>query len=101
MSDLIKRLRQPCHMQDCITTRHEAADALEQAQDQDKQVRKDLFEAIDESIQQCKRIEQLEAALKVYEDIVSASYGVDGYHLNGVIAPWNEFDLPALKSNEE
>jgi len=43
-----------------------------------------------------KRIKQLEAALKVYEDIVADSNGVDGYHLNGDIALWDEFELPAI-----
>ena len=46
------------------------------------------------------RIELLEAALKVYEDIVSDSHGVDGYHLNGDIALWGEFELPAIAAVE-
>ncbi|KKK62593.1 hypothetical protein LCGC14_3002760, partial [marine sediment metagenome] len=40
--------------------------------------------------------EQLEAALKVYEDIVAESHGVAGWHLNGDLAEWGEFDLPQI-----
>ena len=48
-----------------------------------------------------ERIDQLEAALKVYEDIVADSTGVDGYHLNGTIALWDEFELPQFASGPE
>jgi len=40
--------------------------ALEQAQAEDDQARKDLFESIDEGIKQHNRIEKLEAALKPF-----------------------------------
>lgn len=68
---------------------HRAADALGQAQERaiiDNQ----------EKITAVARITYLEAALKVYEDIVSESRGVDGWHLNGDIAEWDEFDLPEI-----
>lgn len=39
------------------------------------------------------RIAELETRLKAYEDIVSESDGVAGFHLNGDIALWHEFDL--------
>lgn len=38
------------------------------------------------------RIAELEAALSGFLAIVSDSTGVAGYHLNGAVAKWNEFD---------
>lgn len=35
------------------------------------------------------------AAIQPYQDVISDSTGVVGYHLNGDVADWNEFDLPA------
>ena len=48
-----------------------------------------------------ERIDQLEAALKVYEGIVAESRGVDGWHLNGDIAEWGEFDLPQIAADSK
>lgn len=49
---------------------------------------------------QQERVERLQAALNAYEDIVTNSQGVAGWHLNGDVATWDEFDLPTAPQEE-
>lgn len=67
-------------------------DALEQAQ---KQAVIDNQEKISAVV----HITRLEAALDIYEGIVANSRGVDGWHLNGDIAEWDEFELPEIEKS--
>lgn len=72
-------------------------DALEQAQERYRKLASALsYEKEGRTINVAERIEQLEAALKTYEGIVAVSNGVDGYHLNGDMAEWDDFDLPPI-----
>ncbi len=79
-------------LKDATKERDELAAALEQA-------RKRELDLIELHAKIYTRIEQLEAALKVYEGIVAESRGVDGWHLNGDIAEWDEFDLPQIDAS--
>ena len=117
----IKKLSGPgWQMHNTVRTLKDAKDALEQAQTKTEIDKITMDNFLGQLEQKDKRIEQLEAenerlnaavkqfiaadakvgrleaALKVYEDIVADSSGVDGYHLNGDIALWGEFELPAI-----
>lgn len=52
------------------------------------------LDAEDQLVEQADEIERLFDALSFYEGIALNSVGVVGWHLNGEIAKWSEFDLP-------
>lgn len=47
-----------------------------------------------------ERIEELEARLKMVQELVSESSGVAGWHLNGNIATWSEVGMDEILYGE-
>lgn len=47
-----------------------------------------------------RKLAEQQATLDWFNSLISESYGVSGYHLNGVIAEWGEFDIPQSGAEE-
>lgn len=102
LHEFIQRIEQP-HLQRIaeLTQRAEkVADSLEQAE---KRLTEIAFKACANLDTKDAQIAQLREALKGFIGIVADSSGVAGYHLNGKVAKWDEFDevINADKALEE
>jgi hypothetical protein len=56
--------------------------AFDAAPDHARWIRKDIADA------------RVAAALEIWSEIIGESEGITGYHLNGDVASWGEFELP-------